>query len=160
MVYLFIKNSCAKRGGSHMSNRQNETAVIIPFIPNSDFYFQRGIKAFQKNDVASAKKYLLRAVTLSKSEEEKVFALCQLAICHQHVGEFNQSIEILNDLIEKDGDIFPEAYYFQSNNYAYIDELETALELVSLYLELEPDGDFFEEAEDLKDVIEIEMKNF
>ncbi|ALV22742.1 MAG: hypothetical protein RR548_01545 [Carnobacterium sp.] len=143
-----------------MANRRNKTATIIQFNPTSDFYFQRGIKAFQKNDMSRAKTYLLRAATLSKNEEEKVFALCQLAICHQHTGEFTESIDILEELIEKSGDIFPEAYYFQSNNYAFLDELETALELVVLYLELEPDGDFLEEAEDLKETIELELNGF
>ena len=143
-----------------MSDRENETATIIPFIPTSDFYFQRGVKAFQKNDIIKAKEYLLRASTLSKTEEERVFALCQLAICYQQTGEFAESMEILDDLIENDGDIFPEAYYFQANNYAFLDELEEALELVVRYLQLEPNGDFFDEAESLKEVIEIEIKEF
>lgn len=143
-----------------MSDVENEKAVIIPFIPTSDFYFQRGIKAFQKNDMTKAKEYLLRASTLSKNEEERIFALCQLAICYQQTGEFAESMEILDDLIHSDGDIFPEAYYFQANNYAFLDELEEALELVVKYLELEPDGDFSEEAESLKQVIEIEIKEF
>ncbi|MCA9764904.1 MAG: hypothetical protein KC455_00640 [Carnobacterium sp.] len=143
-----------------MSEMKNEKAIIIPFIPTSDFYFQRGIKAFQKNDMTKAKEYLLRASTLSKTEEERIFALCQLAICHQQTGEFSESMEILEELIQSDGDIFPEAYYFQANNYAFLDELEKSLELVNQYLELEPDGDFTEEAESLKQVIEIEIKDY
>lgn len=143
-----------------MSNKENSKATIIPFVPTSDYYFQRGIKAFQKNDMTKAKEYLLRAGTLSKTEEERVFAHCQLAICYQQTGEFSESMELLEDLIENDGDIFPEAYYFQANNYAFLDELEEALELVDKYLQLEPSGDFSDEAESLKQVIEIEIKEF
>ncbi|MGX7419058.1 tetratricopeptide repeat protein [Carnobacterium gallinarum] len=143
-----------------MSSLEKNTAQIINFIPSSDYYFNLGIGAFQKNDMKRAKKYLARAVTLCKNEEEKIFALCQLAICHQHIGEFNESIEILTNLIEESGDIFSEAYYFQANNYAFLEELPKALDLVETYLKIDPTGDFIEEAMELRNTLKIEIKDF
>ena len=83
-----------------MSEIEKQQATIIEVIPTSEFYFKRGITAFQKNEMDRAKKYFSRAVTLSKNEEETIFASCQLAICYQHTGNYDESIEILEDLIE------------------------------------------------------------
>ena len=143
-----------------MSEIENQKATIIEVIPTSEFYFQRGITAFQKNEMNRAKKYFSRAVTLSRNEEESIFASCQLAICYQHTGEYDESIELLDELIEKSGDIFAEAYYFQANNYAFKDDLEKSLILVEQYLTLDPDGDFVEEASDLQETLKMELNDF
>ncbi|MGB7365656.1 tetratricopeptide repeat protein [Carnobacterium jeotgali] len=143
-----------------MSEIENQKATIIEVIPTSEFYFQRGITAFQKNEMNRAKKYFSRAVTLSRNEEESIFASCQLAICYQHTGEYDESIELLDELIEKSGDIFAEAYYFQANNYAFKDDLEKSLILVEQYLTLDPDGDFIEEASDLQETLKMELNDF
>lgn len=143
-----------------MSEIEKQQATIIEVIPTSEFYFKRGITAFQKNEMDRAKKYFSRAVTLSKNEEETIFASCQLAICYQHTGNYDESIEILEDLIENSGDIFSEAYYFQANNYAFIEDLEQSLVLVEQYLALDPDGDFFEEATELQETLKMELNEF
>ena len=143
-----------------MSEIEKQQATIIEVIPTSEFYFKRGITAFQKNEMDRAKKYFSRAVTLSKNEEETIFASCQLAICYQHTGNYDESIEILDDLIENSGDIFAESYYFQANNYAFIEDLEQSLVLVEQYLALDPDGDFFEEATELQDTLKMELNEF
>lgn len=54
-----------------MSDSENKRAPIIEFFPSSEYYFSLGIAAFQKNDILKAKKYLNRAATLCKTEEEK-----------------------------------------------------------------------------------------
>lgn len=159
MSVLYLKTKF-KKGGEKMSDSENKRAPIIEFFPSSEYYFSLGIEAFQKNDILKAKKYLNRAATLCKTEEEKIFALCQLAICHQHAGEFNESIAILDTLIEESGDIFSEAYYFQANNYAFLEDLEEALELVKMYLKEDPAGDFIEEATELKQTLEMELKGY
>ena len=143
-----------------MSEIEKQQATIIEVIPTSEFYFKCGITAFQKNEMDRAKKYFSRAVTLSKNEEETIFASCQLAICYQHTGNYDESIEILEDLIENSGDIFSEAYYFQANNYAFIEDLEQSLILVEQYLALDPDGDFFEEATELQETLKMELNEF
>jgi len=107
-----------------------------------------------------AKKYFSRAVTLSKNEEESIFASCQLAICYQHTGEYDESIEILDELIKNSGDIFAEAYYFQANNYAFLEDLEQSLLLVEQYLTLDPDGDFVDEASELQETLKVELNEF
>jgi len=67
-------------------------------------------------------------------------------------------MEILEDLIRSDGDIFPEAYYFQANNYAnFLEWVKKALELVIQYLQTWTRCDFSDEAESWSKV-NIEMK--
>lgn len=139
---------------------EDEKSKIVKVIPTSDFYFQRGVKAFQKNNMEHAKRYLSLAVSLCKNEEEKLFALCQLAICCQHTGDFSESITILDNLIAENGDIFAEAYYFQANNYAFLEEFDKALENLDQYLINDPAGDFVDEAVELKETIESELNDF
>ncbi|MGY3777245.1 tetratricopeptide repeat protein [Isobaculum melis] len=140
-----------------MVKDEHKTARIIEFIPNTEFYFNRGIIAFQKNKIQLAKKYLLRAADFCQTDDERAYTLCQLAICHQHTGEYAESIQILEALLESIDKEFPEAYYFLANNYAFLNDFEKALEAVQRYLREDPNGDFINEAEELLDMVLYEL---
>lgn len=140
-----------------MVKDENKPARIIEFIPNTEFYFNRGIIAFQKNKVELAKKYLLRAADFCRTDDERAYTLCQLAICYQHTGEYAESIQILQELLQSIDKEFPEAYYFLANNYAFLNDFEKALDAVQYYLSEDPNGDFMNEAEELLAMILYEL---
>ena len=61
-------------GKNHLHNK------ILTFNPSGEFYFMKGIEAFQKSNFSLAKKYLTRAWQFEPNEP--VIA-CQLAIVHK-----------------------------------------------------------------------------
>jgi tetratricopeptide (TPR) repeat protein len=53
-----------------------------------------------------------------------------------------------------------ECHYFLANNYAHLGFFKDAYHHANLYLELDPEGDFFEDTEDLLDVLTLEAEEF
>ena len=126
---------------------------ILSFIPTGDYYFHKGVKAFQRYDLANAKKYLQRAAQLSPKEP---MIHCQLAIILSELGLFHESNKILKQiLLEMDKEMV-ECHYFMANNLAHLGDYQEAYQKVLLYLTEDPEGEFETEATDLLDIIEFE----
>lgn len=133
----------------------NETREnVLSFIPTGEFYFTKGIKAFQRNDLLTAKKYLIRACELDP--HEPVFT-CQLAITLSELEDYEQSNVLLNNIITKVDPNMYECHYFMANNYAYLGQFSEAKKQAKLYLKYEPDGDYSDDVKELLDVIELEI---
>lgn len=129
---------------------------IIPFIPDGDFYFTKGVEAFQKSKFDLSLKWLQKAV--EASPDEALF-YCQMSIVHTEIGSYHTANQILTEvLFTKDTD-YIDCYYLIANNYAHLGLLQDAKKYGEAYLEKAPDGDFREEAASLLDFIEMDEKD-
>lgn len=137
-------------GNNHLHNK------ILTFNPSGEFYFLRGIEAFQKNNLALSKKYLTRAWQFEPNEP--VIA-CQLAIVHSELGEYDRSNEILYKVLHEIEPYMYECHYFLANNYAYIGMYNEAVEHANMYLKLMPNGEYAEDVRELLDIISFEADN-
>ncbi|MCU9612925.1 tetratricopeptide repeat protein [Caldibacillus lycopersici] len=126
---------------------------VLTFYPNGEFYFTKGVKAFQRNDFLLAKKYLNRALQLEPSEP--VIA-CQLAITLSELEEYDESNQILYKIIKELDQGMYECHYFLANNYAYMGKYKDAIHSAKLYLDRAPDGDFANDTLELLEVISFE----
>ncbi len=128
-------------------------AKILSFVPTAEYYFSKGVKAYQRRDFHKAKKYFLRALQLEPGEP---MITCQLAVLHTEIGEYQQSNRLLHYIIDElDEELF-ECHYFLANNYAHLGLFKDAHHHASLYLQLEPNGEFYDETEDLLEVLSLE----
>lgn len=128
-------------------------AKILSFIPTAEYYFSKGVKAYQRRDFHKAKKYFLRALQLEPGEP---MITCQLAVLHTEIGEYQQSNRLLHYIIDElDEELF-ECHYFLANNYAHLGLFKDAHQHASLYLQLEPNGEFYDETEELLEVLSLE----
>jgi len=130
--------------------------TIIQVIPNSDLYYSRGLKEYEKGRISQAKKNFQIGTSLAKNEQDRFFGLCQVALLHQHTGQYKESMEIMEQLLKKGAGRYPEIYYFQANNYAFVEDYKEALKLTERYLRIDPDGEYAEEAEEFKEMLEYE----
>jgi tetratricopeptide (TPR) repeat protein len=132
---------------------RKEKGKILSFIPTGEYYFKKGIKAYHRRDFFKAKKYLSRALQLEPGEP---MIACQLAIVSTELGEFEDSNRLLHLILEDLDDEMVECHYFLANNYAHLGFFKDAYHHVKLYLELDPDGDFSEDAQELLEILAFE----
>ena len=130
---------------------------ILSFVPTGEYYFTKGLKAYHRRDFIKAKKYLGRAMQLEPGEP---MITCQLAIVSTELGEFENSNRLLHLILEELDPEMAECHYFLANNYAHLGFFKDAYHHSKLYLQLDPDGDFSEDTEDLLDVLTLEAEEF
>jgi tetratricopeptide (TPR) repeat protein len=126
---------------------------LLSFNPTGEYYFTKGLRAFQQRDFHKAVKYLQRAMQLEPGEP---MIVCQLAIIYTEMSEFHKSNELLHFVLEELDEDMIECHYFLANNYAHLGYFKDAYSHVTLYLESDEDGDFVVEAEELLDVLTLE----
>ncbi|WP_257010011.1 tetratricopeptide repeat protein [Evansella halocellulosilytica] len=128
---------------------------IIPFLQNGAYFYKKGIEAYQNRKIDHAIQYIERAIRMEP--DEPVFK-CQLAIIRAEQGLYEEANVILEELIlNKDDDTLSESHFFYANNLAHLGQLKSANQHLHKYLELDPDGEFSEDAYSLLDMIDSEL---
>ncbi|TRM13111.1 hypothetical protein FH966_16115 [Lentibacillus cibarius] len=126
---------------------------IIPFVPDGDFYFTKGVEAFQKRKFEIAIKWLQKAVDANPTNP---LYKCQLSIVYTEIGSYHIANELLNEVLETSGDQYTDCYYLLANNYAHLGLLNDAKKYAESYLDKDPDGDMREDAEHLIDLMMVD----
>lgn len=126
---------------------------ILPFIPEGDFYFTKGVEAFRKQKFDIALKWLQKAV---EQEPEVPLYLCQLSIVYTEFGEYHEANRLLDEVLRITEDNYIDCYYLLANNYAYLGQLQDAKKHALSYLDNEPEGDFSEEVSQLLELIDVD----
>ncbi|GGE36544.1 TPR repeat-containing protein YvcD [Pullulanibacillus camelliae] len=135
------------------TEHSSKKSQVISFIPNGDYYFQKGITAYQKGDLARAKKFVNRAIAFNPNETEY---LCQQAAILAELEEYNESNTLLKKVIYELDENMTECYFFLANNFAHLGNYEEALKEVKQYIASEPNGGFIEEAHELYKILILE----
>lgn len=143
--------------GGFMETRKYNTnqpiGQLVQFAQDGKYFFKKGIKYYRRRDLYKAKKYFERAVQF---DPKKSVFLCQLAVVLSELAEFEKSNDILIEIVEKLEPEMYECYSFLANNYAYLGFFQEAKKYAKKYLEFAPDGEFYEDTEDLLDLLSIE----
>ncbi|MBY6036849.1 tetratricopeptide repeat protein [Fictibacillus nanhaiensis] len=141
----------------HKRERASEiSGRVLPFIQDGDYFFEKGIKAYNRRDLYTAKKMFERAVTFQP--EEPSF-LCQLASTLAEIGEYEESNRHLLNVLEQSGSDMSECHFFLANNFAHLGMYSDAEEHALLYMEHDPEGEFHEDTQELLDLISLETGN-
>jgi tetratricopeptide (TPR) repeat protein len=135
------------------SKARHQKGKLLSFIPNGEYYFSKGIKAYHRRDFHKAKKYLMRAMQLEPGEP---MIICQLAIVHSEMGEYQESNQLLHMILEELDEDMVECHYFLANNYAHMGLFKDAYTHANTYLDLDRDGEFTEDTEDLLELLTLE----
>jgi tetratricopeptide (TPR) repeat protein len=133
------------KGGETKKNK------IIPFIPEGDFYFTKGVEAFKKHKFEIALKWLKKAT--EQNPDDPLYQ-CQMSIIYTEIGSYHKANQLLRQVLEVSE--YADCYYLLANNYAHLGLLHEAEKYVLTYLEKEPDGDFAEDAKDLMKLIDLD----
>ncbi|MDD9148092.1 MULTISPECIES: tetratricopeptide repeat protein [unclassified Sporolactobacillus] len=135
---------------------RQKKAHVISFHHDGEFFYQRGMVCYQKGDLERASKYLNRALMFKPDEVEY---LCQQAAILSEMEEYETSISLLKKVVYELDDKLTDCYFFLANNYAYLGDFQEALDEVSTYLAMEPDGVFRHEALELYRMLSEEVED-
>jgi tetratricopeptide (TPR) repeat protein len=135
--------------------RTQRKATIVPFIQSGEYFFKKGMKAYQLGDLYKAKKYFERAVQYDGKDSS--FAL-QLALVLAELGEYQFSNQWLFKIIHELDETMYECFYFLANNFAYLGLFREAIKYAELYLKHEPNGNFAEDLADLLDLLKMDRE--
>jgi len=127
---------------------------LIPFIPEGDFYFTKGVEAFQKRKFDIAIKWLKKAIDMKPDEP---LYKCQLSIIYTEIGSYHVANQLLTNVLQSSDYI--DCYYLIANNYAHLGLLNDAKKYANSYLDKEPNGDFSEEAKTLLELLEFDEED-
>ncbi|MGM9928686.1 MAG: tetratricopeptide repeat protein [Bacillus sp. (in: firmicutes)] len=134
-------------------SKLSQSEKIVVFYPTGEYYFSKGLKAYHQRDLYKAKKYLQRAQILEPIEP---MIACQLAIICTDLEEYSESNDILDNIVSELDPYMSECHYFLANNYAHLGMFREAYKHASKYIELDQDGEFVDDAEDLLELISLE----
>ncbi|WP_164668131.1 tetratricopeptide repeat protein [Virgibacillus doumboii] len=134
-------------------NTYEEQGNILPYIPEGDFYFTKGVEAFQKRKFEAAIKWLRKAIEMAPKNP---LYQCQMSIIYTELGAYHTANQLLTRVLQSAGGQYPDCYYLLANNYAHLGLLNDAKKYAKSYLDNEPDGDFRGDAEHLLDLIDFD----
>ncbi|NQD68894.1 tetratricopeptide repeat protein, partial [Bacillus haikouensis] len=135
------------------SKLRSEQAKVLSFVPTGEYYYTKGMKAYQRRELKRSLKYLNRAFQLEPLEP---MIACQLSIVYTELGEFKRANELLQEIIKNLDPHMTECHYFLANNYAHLGLFKEAYDHVNMYLDKDEHGEFVEDAEDLLELLELD----
>lgn len=127
---------------------------VIPMALDANFYFERALRHLDRNDYTKALKYLWRTIDI---EPNNATHYCNLAAILSEIGNFKESNDLLFYVIEKLDPKLTECYYYIANNFAHLEEFEMAFNYINRYLDIDPNGEYAEEALDMLSFISVEI---
>ena len=129
---------------------------VISFIPDGEFYYQKGVKAMQRERFDDAHKYLQRAVELSPNDP---LILMQYGILIMEEGMFEEAYEILaaaHGIDPEEEDII----FYLAEVHAHLGLLRDAKIYAEKYISLAPDGPLVDDSMEIIDFAEQEEAFF
>ncbi|GAB2544740.1 tetratricopeptide repeat protein [Gracilibacillus alcaliphilus] len=125
---------------------------LIPFIPEGEFYFSKGVEAYQKRKFDLSLKWFQKA--MERQPNDPLY-ICQASIVHTEMGAYHLANQLLNKVLSQYGERYIDCYYLLANNYAHLGLLQDAAKYAALYLEKASDDEFKEEAEELLQLLDF-----
>lgn len=141
----------AKQGGTSGKPKGHKVALVRM---DATFFFERAVRSLDRHDLPRALKYFRKVV---EYEPGNPVNHCNLAGVLSELGDYQASNEVLERvLLELDPKMY-ECYFYMANNFANLGLYDLAQEYASRYLEVDPEGEFAEEAEEMLDILVTEF---
>ncbi|MFC4775697.1 tetratricopeptide repeat protein [Paenibacillus sp. GCM10023252] len=132
-----------------------QRAKIIPIEWDATFFFERAVQSLDRYHYDKALKYFRRAV---EYEPDNPVNHCNMAGILSEMGSYEDSNGILRYIIEELDPMMTECHFYMANNYANLEQYESAEHSLIRYLEEDPDGQFLGEAEEMMDLLHYELE--
>ena len=132
----------------HVKQKQvNKNRIMLSrFIPDGEFYFAKGLEAFQKRKFDVSVKWMKKAIEYTPNDP---LYQCQLSIVYTEIGAYHAANQLLTNVLQAKGDNYTDCYYLLANNYAHLGLLNDAKKYAETYLKRNQTVNSVEEAQDL-----------
>jgi len=133
----------------------NTHMKVIPIRLDASFFIERAVQSLDRYHYDKALKYFRRAIDF---EKDNPINYCNLAGVLSEMGQFEESNQVLQEVIDTIDPSMIECHYYMANNYANMERFELAEEALGYYLENDPKGSFLEESDELMDYLSYELQ--
>lgn len=135
-------------------NKRKKNDNIIPLVLDASFYHSKAMEAADKTDFLRALRYFKRALDL---EPDNAVHHCNVAGMLAELGQYEQSNDMLQHVIDAIDPQFYDCYFYMANNYAYMYEFEEAERQALRYLQYDPNGIYAEDVDVLLESLSYEL---
>lgn len=132
------------------TKRRHRESNVIPFRLDAAFFFERAVRQLDRHDLQSALKYFRKA---AEYEPDNPVNHCNLAGVLSELGSFEESNKILQEVLQSIDPHMHECYFYMANNWANLGDYTKAEEHAARYLELDPNGEFADDAHEMLDIL-------
>lgn len=134
----------------HYREHRNGTNNVIAMNFDAAYFFERGVRFLQRNELNKALKAFRKTV---EYEPNNPVNYCNLAGVLSEMGDFQGSNELLEHVLSDLDPSMAECQFYLANNYANMGQYDIAEEYVLRYLDAEPDGEYADDAEEMLTVL-------
>ncbi|OXM85011.1 tetratricopeptide repeat protein [Paenibacillus rigui] len=131
-----------------------QAAKVIPMKMDATFFFERAVQSLDRYHYDKALKYFRRA---AEYEPENPVNHCNLAGLLSEMGNYEESNNILQHVLDQIDPAMTECYFYMANNFANMENYESAEKAIIHYLEHDETGQFLEESEEMIELLSYEL---
>lgn len=132
----------------------NKSNKVVWLQFDAGFFFERAVRSLDRHRYDKAVKYFRMAM---EKDPDNPVNHCNLAGILSELGRFEESNQILKNILEEVDPYLYECLFYMANNSANMGDLEQAEEYILEYLSLDPEGEYVEEAEDMLYMLAYEL---
>lgn len=129
---------------------------VVPFRQTSSYYFDKGNYYFQKNKLEKALLFFKKTIEV---EPENPLYHYNLACLLSRMGYLEKANKIFSYIVNKLDPSLTGCYFLMAINYGLMNEVDRARYYLNLYLQVSPQGEMAEEAEDILFVLSEEDRD-
>ncbi|EPZ42979.1 tetratricopeptide repeat protein [Alicyclobacillus acidoterrestris] len=128
----------------------NGSSNVIAMNFDAAYFFERGVRFLQRNDLNKALKAFRKTV---EYEPNNPINYCNLAGVYSEMGDFEASNQLLEHVLCDLDPNMTECQFYLANNYANMGKYDAAEEYVLRYLDADPNGEYADDAEEMLGVL-------
>lgn len=127
---------------------------VISLRMDATFFHERAIESLERYHYERALKYFRRAVEF---EPDNPVNHCNMAGVLSEIGHYEESNEVLQEIIDRVDPTMTECFFYMANNHANMENFEQAETELIRYLEHDPTGQYLEECEEMMEWLSLEL---
>ncbi|WP_414694699.1 tetratricopeptide repeat protein [Paenibacillus sp.] len=131
------------------------TNKVIPLSMDATFFFERAVQSLDRLKYDKALKYFRRAV---EYEPDNPVNHCNMAGILSEMGKYGESNDVLRHIVDLVDPSMTECYFYMANNFANMEDFESAEEALVHYLEHDANGQFLDESEEMMELLSMELE--
>lgn len=135
-----------------LENKEHQKEKIVSFLPTGDYYYEKAIKALEKEQIDKAYKYLKRAEELSPDD---VRVLTQYGLLEIEAQNYEHAYELIHTAYSLEPSN-SEIVFLLADVSGCLGLMRDAKKYAEQYLAQEPDGIYALDAYEILDFVEYE----
>ncbi|MCH7322863.1 tetratricopeptide repeat protein [Solibacillus sp. MA9] len=132
-----------------MENKRlkEKSTNVVSFVPNGDYYYNKALKAIDRDEMDKAYKYIKRAADLSQDDAH---VLLQYGILEMELQNFDHAYELIHTAYSIEPNE-AEIVFMLAEVSGCIGHIADAQKYAAKYLEMDPNGTYIEDATEILD---------